>query len=320
MELIKNLGLLAFGSRLKMLLEELYRDIAQVYKSNNLDFEPRFFLLFYTLKDGQKIKITDIAKEIGLSQPAISQLTETLEKRGFISFIKDKKDTRIKLVSLSAKGKKLIPVLEEIWEDVLSAQEDFFKELGIDMINILNKIETGLHRKSMFDRVSDKAKLRVINNVDIVDYSLPLKAYFRDLNYQWLKKYFKIEKRDEEILSHPEKHILESGGFILFSRIDGFICGTVAMIKHKNKIYEMTKMSVSEKYQGRQIGKKLALEAIKKAKEKGAKKIFLETNVELTEAIRLYRKLGFEEVEYPAGIKSEYDRPTFKMELNLNTN
>jgi ribosomal protein S18 acetylase RimI-like enzyme/Mn-dependent DtxR family transcriptional regulator len=317
MDLINRVGLLAFGSRLKMILDELYRDISRVYTSNNLDFEARFFLIFYLLKEGQKIKITDIAKEIGQSQPAISQLTDILQEKELINIIKDKNDTRIKLVSLSAKGKKLIPALEEIWENILSAHEDFFKELGIDILNILDKIENGLLRKSMFDRIDDKAKLRAINNVEIIDYSLLFKAYFKDLNYQWLKKHFKVDKKDEDIFKHPEKHIIESGGFILFSRIDGFICGTIAMIKRKKNIYELKMMSVSEKYQGRQIGKKLAIEAIEKAKVRGAKKIFLETDRELTEEIRLYRKLGFEEIEKSSSSKSKTERYILTMELNL---
>jgi ribosomal protein S18 acetylase RimI-like enzyme/predicted transcriptional regulator len=318
MELLNRLGLLALGSRLKMILDEQYRDISQVYISNDIKFEPRFFLIFYLLKDGQKIKITDIAKQIGQSQPAISQLTDMLQERELINIIRDKNDTRIKLISLSAKGKKLIPALEEIWEDILAAQEDFFKEIGIDIINVLEKIENGLIRKSMYDRISDKAKLRAINNVEIIDYSLLFKSYFNDLNYQWLKKNFKVDKKDEDILRHPEKHILESGGFILFARIDGFICGTITMIRHSKKIYELSMVSVSEKYQGRQIGKKLAIEAIDRVKTKGAEKIFLETNRELTEEIRLYRKLGFEEVENHPGSKLKNEKCNLRMDFNLN--
>lgn len=317
MELIKKLGLLALGSRLKLLLDDLLQDISKIYKSNDIDFESRFFLVFYLLKDNNKIRITDIAREIGISQPAVSQVTEIMAKKGLVKFIKDKKDTRTKFVYLSGKGKKIIPVLEAIWEDIIYAHEELFNSIGVDIINVLEKTENALKQKKMFERVIYNVKHRTLSNVDIVDYSLPLKPYFKELNYEWLKKYFKVEKCDEEILSNPEKYILENGGFILFARMDGYICGTVAMVKHKNNIFEITKMSVSEKYQGKQIGKTLALEAIKKAKDKGAKKIFLETNVELTKAIRLYRELGFEEVVYEEKEKQKYERPTFKMELNL---
>jgi len=318
MDSIKNLGLLALGSRLKILLENFNQDISKIYKANNLEFEPRFFLIYHILKNNKRLKITDLAKEIGLSQPSVSQITEAMSDRGLINFDKDKKDTRIKYVSLSAKGKKLIPILEVLWKDILSAHKELFNSIGIDIIYVIEKIENALKQKSLFDRISEKSKLRMISNVDIVNYSLPLKAYFKDLNYQWLKKYFKVEKKDEEILSNPEKYILEKGGFILFSRVDGYVCGTVAIVKHKNGEFELTKMSVNEKYQGRQIGKKLATEAINRAKKLGARKIFLETSHDLTEAVRLYKKLGFVEVSFENNTKSKYERPTFKMELQIN--
>lgn len=319
MDLVKNLGLLALGSRLKMLAELLYRDVSRVYKSLNLDFEPRFFLVFYVLINKKEIKITDLARETGLSQPAISQATESMEKKGLVKFIKDKNDERKKIVALSRKGQLLVPVLEKIWKDILSAHEDLSVSTETDIIYVIGKIEDSLKQRSLYERILEKSKQREINTVDIVDYSSPLKPYFKELNYQWLKKYFSVEEKDEKMLSNPERYILKKGGFILFSRVGGCICGTVAMVKHNDGSFEMTKMCVSEKYQGRQIGKKLAIEAINKAKKLGAKKIFLETSKNLDRAVSLYKKLGFREVPYKNGSASEYKRPTFKMEIKLNT-
>ncbi len=314
MDLARNLGLLALGSRLKMLAELLCRDVSRVYTSLNLDFEPRFFLVFYILINKKGIKITDLARETGLSQPAISQTTESMEKKGLVKFIKDKNDERKKIVALSKKGQLMVPILEKIWEDILSVHEDLSVSTETDIIYAIEKIEDSLKQRSLYERIMEKSKQREINTVDIVDYSSPLKARFKELNYKWLKKYFNVEEKDEKMLSNPERYILKNGGFILFSRVDGCICGTVAMVKHNDGSFEMTKMCVNEKYQGRQIGKKLAVEAIKKAKKLGAKKIFLETNKDLDRAVSLYKKLGFRSVPYKNGSVSEYERPTIKME------
>ena len=160
MELIKKLGLLALGSRLKLLLDDLLQDISKIYKSNDIDFESRFFLVFYLLKDNNKIRITDIAREIGISQPAVSQVTEIMAKKGLVKFIKDKKDTRTKFVYLSGKGKKIIPVLEAIWEDIIYAHEELFNSIGVDIINVLEKTENALKQKKMFERVIYNVKHR----------------------------------------------------------------------------------------------------------------------------------------------------------------
>lgn len=54
--------------------------------------------------------------------------------------------------------------------------------------------------------------------------------------------------------------------------------------------------------------------AIVKARELGAKKIYLESNTILEPAIRLYQKLGFQKI---VGQPSLYERCNMQMELQL---
>lgn len=157
-----------------------------------------------------------------------------------------------------------------------------------------------------------------IENTEIIDYSPSLKIFFKIINYEWLEKYFTIEKRDEEILSNPEKYILDKGGFILFAIYNGAVCGTVAMIKQNDNVFELAKMAVLKKFRGKKIGEKLALEAIKRAKKMGAKKIILDTNRSLTAAVCLYVKLGFKKCDNCEYEQSEYERETFRMELVIS--
>ena len=94
---------------------------------------------------------------------------------------------------------------------------------------------------------------------------------------------------------------------------DHEIAGTVALKFVAPGVFEFTKMAVDEKFQGKQIGKHLALAAIEKAKELKAKKIILYSNTKLIPAISLYRKLGF--IEVP--LDGPYKRSDIKMELLL---
>ncbi len=156
-----------------------------------------------------------------------------------------------------------------------------------------------------------------MEKIEIIDYQPSLKIFFAIINYEWLEKYFKVEPRDEEMLSNPEKLILDKGGFILFAKLNGIVCGTVAMIKISDDVFEMAKMAVLGNFRGKKIGEKLAIEAINRAEKAGAKKITLDTNRSLEAAISLYRKLGFKKCNEAQG-ESLYERETFRMQLEVN--
>lgn len=149
--------------------------------------------------------------------------------------------------------------------------------------------------------------------LEIVNYEPDHQPWFEKLNRDWIEKYFWMEAIDKEVLQHPESHILNNDGAILMALFQKEVAGTVALRFVKPGIFEFTKMAVAEKHQGKKIGETLAHVAIQTAKERGAKKIILYSNTKLDKAIRLYRKLGFEEV----ALDGPYKRSNIKMELNL---
>lgn len=151
------------------------------------------------------------------------------------------------------------------------------------------------------------------NEIKIFHYESIHQPWFEKLNRGWIEKYFWMEPLDFEILGNPELHILLKGGFIFMAEYGNEITGTVALKYSAPGVYEFTKMAVDEKFQGKQIGKALALAAIKKANELNAEKIFLYSSTKLIPALALYRRLGF--IEVP--VDGPYKRSDIKMELRL---
>ncbi|HMG07880.1 MAG TPA: GNAT family N-acetyltransferase, partial [Mucilaginibacter sp.] len=113
---------------------------------------------------------------------------------------------------------------------------------------------------------------------------------------------------------HPEEHILADGGEILFAQINNDIAATCALIKTGQTDYELAKMAVSPRYQGRKIGNSLLEAAIAKTKELGGTRLWLGSNRGLTPALSLYRKYGFKEFKVDA---TPYARADIHMELDL---
>jgi N-acetylglutamate synthase-like GNAT family acetyltransferase len=113
---------------------------------------------------------------------------------------------------------------------------------------------------------------------EIVGYKPEYKTQYKDLNYEWLNKYFEIESTDKKILSNPEKEIIDKHGFIFFALFEDEVIGTCTLIRHDDTTYELSKMCVTEKYQRKGAGEQLINEAISKAYQLGIDNIFLSTN------------------------------------------
>jgi len=155
-------------------------------------------------------------------------------------------------------------------------------------------------------------------NFEIVEYKPEYKENYKDLNYEWLKKYFEIEPSDEKILSDPKKEIIDKKGFIFFAIFEHKVVGTCTLIKHDDSSYELSKMCVTERYQGKGAGEKLIDGAISKAHQLGVEKIFLFTSSRLEAAFNLYKKKGFKIFDNHRALGSNYKRESIYMCLNLN--
>ncbi|UKB83886.1 GNAT family N-acetyltransferase [Chryseobacterium sp. MEBOG06] len=154
------------------------------------------------------------------------------------------------------------------------------------------------------------------NEVKIIAYEHQYKEAFKTLNEEWIKTFFVMEAGDYKLLDHPEEQILEKGGYIAFALLNNEPVGTCALVKAGDKplTFELSKMAVSPKAQGKKIGYLLGNALIGKAKELNAQKVFLETNSILVPAIKLYEKLGFKHIPIT---DAGYDRVDVQMQLDL---
>ncbi|MBV1929503.1 MAG: GNAT family N-acetyltransferase [Gammaproteobacteria bacterium] len=88
----------------------------------------------------------------------------------------------------------------------------------------------------------------------------------------------------------------DGGHFIAMSLNDKTI-GFGALKSHKNdaQIFELCKLHLLSKYQGKGLGKYLTKELVKLAKSNHAKKIDLHVTITQTHALNLYKNLGFKQ-------------------------
>lgn len=152
-------------------------------------------------------------------------------------------------------------------------------------------------------------------SIEIISYTPDLKEHIKTLNLEWLTKYFRVEEKDELVLSNPQEEIIDKGGMIFYVRHNDEIIGTVSLIKVDDTTFELSKMAVTEKAKGLGIGNKMIVHCIAIAEENNIQKLILYSNTSLSSAIHLYKKFGFAETDLEAGL---YERANIKMERKMS--
>lgn len=152
--------------------------------------------------------------------------------------------------------------------------------------------------------------------VNIIPYHRDHAKSFYELNIEWLETFFYVEPYDNEVLSNPENYIISKGGYIFFAMFNEQVVGTVALMPTgDNKIFELTKMAVLPEKRGRKIGQYLLTHCIEFSKSIKLSGLVLYSNTKLKNAIYLYRKYGFIELQLEKD--NPYRRADIKMLLNL---
>jgi DNA-binding MarR family transcriptional regulator/predicted GNAT family acetyltransferase len=314
MSFYNKVGKMAIGSRLRGLSDLVTADAAQLYRIYGVDIQPRWWPVFYSLTQTIENSITAIGNEIGQTHASVSQVVREMAKQGFVTERKNKHDKRKNFVSLTDKGKAAAMKLNDQHKDVSAAINKAFAESQYDLWKAIEEWEYLLEQKSLMRRVQEEKKKREGSMVQIVDYTPEHKCAFKQLNEEWIRQYFKMEESDYKALDHPDEYIIAPGGHIFMAVYEGEVVGTCAIIKMNDKKYELAKMAVSPRAQGKSIGTLLGQTCIDKAKELGADTVYLESNTLLKPAINLYLKLGFQKITGPP---SPYERSNIQMELAL---
>ncbi|WP_257657894.1 bifunctional helix-turn-helix transcriptional regulator/GNAT family N-acetyltransferase [Parapedobacter lycopersici] len=311
-------GKVALGSRMRLLTAQLTDDASQIYELYDAGgFSPKWFPAFFVLAEDGAKTITEIAGEIGHSQPSVTKIIKEMAKAGLVKNNLKSSDRRQNIVALTPKGTALIEKIRVQCADIDVAVDGILAEATHNLWEAVAEWEFLLEQKSLLKRVQEQKKRRESLDVRIVPYEPQYQSAFKSLNEAWISTYFEMEEADYKALDDPEGYILNRGGNIFVALYHGEPVGVCALIKMDDPRYdyEMAKMAVSPKAQGKHIGWLLGQAIIQAATELGASAIYLESNTILKPAISLYYKMGFQKI---AGHPTPYKRANIQMELVLS--
>jgi ribosomal protein S18 acetylase RimI-like enzyme len=154
----------------------------------------------------------------------------------------------------------------------------------------------------------------MVNNTDFIIKRNDVSALprFAALNAEWIEDLHFLEESDKLMIAKPEIYI-QNGNSVFSAHIDDIVVGAVALKKHNNGEYELTKMAVDSNFRSRGIGQVLmsAVESFAKDELK-LPRLFLLSNTKNEAALRLYKRNGW--VINHEGPHPIYDRCNIGME------
>lgn len=307
MKFLSDQGVLALGSRFKVLSDRCYDLVDRLYREAGLGLQARWFPLLRLLREAGPMPVTAIAEAVGQTHSAISQLASRLEKDGWLRSETDPGDRRRRTLALGARAETEMKAAQPLWDALQEMLERRLADQGTGLLHALASFEEDLAAHPLAEEVLAGLRGRQGAEVRIVPFAPELRAHFYRLNAEWLSRYYSIEPIDHAVLSEPERQVLDLGGAIFFALLDGEPVGTCALLQEAPGVYELSKMAVTERCRGLGIGRKLLDAAIAEFSARGGQRLFLESHSGLRPALRLYESVGF---ELQPGIKpgSHYQR------------
>lgn len=293
MDFIVAQGALALGSRLKALSEALYEAVDEVYRTHGLELQSRWYPLLRILGEQGPLTVGEIAAGIGQSHSAVSQLSSRLVRDGWLRAGGDQRDRRRRLLALTPRSEAELKRMRPVWRAIQASLDAAIEASGSDFLAALSAFETSLKEPPLVERILERCRQDALRELRIVPFDPTLREHFYRLNAEWLERYFYIERVDHEVLSNPERYILEPGGAILFALLGEEVVGTCALLQESPGVFELTKMAVTDRHQGMGIGRVLLEAAIEEYRRRGGTRLFLESNSRLKPAIKLYQRMGF---------------------------
>lgn len=145
------------GPRLRALLESCDADVALALADLGLrDYRTRYSGVVRLLAAEGPSSIGRIAEALGVTHSAASQTVAEMERRGYLA-LRAGTDARQRLVSLTAKTKRLLPAINAEWDATEAAAAALDAELPYPLSTLIDDLAAALDRRRFRDRIADAA-------------------------------------------------------------------------------------------------------------------------------------------------------------------
>lgn len=107
-DVVKALGYLALGTRLKRLGERLQTQTQVLLEQADLDLPAAHFPVLAALERLGALNVGELTEALGISQPGVTRLLDRLEADGLVRSTQSAHDRRVRTIALSKSGHQLV--------------------------------------------------------------------------------------------------------------------------------------------------------------------------------------------------------------------
>jgi DNA-binding MarR family transcriptional regulator/GNAT superfamily N-acetyltransferase len=228
-------------------------------------------------------EVRALRNRLELDSGHASRLLRALERDGLVQIEPSPSDRRVRMARLTRAGLKERALLDERSDELAASMLDSLDEGERDrLVEAMRTVERMLTNSAV--------EIRAVDPND-ADARQCVRAYFAELD----RRSDSDLTSDDTLPTEPDELRPPAGDFLVaYLHREPVGCGGVK--HHSDAISELKRIWVSESARGLGLGRRILTELESLAADRGAKRLRLDTNRNLVEAIAMYRSTGYREI------------------------
>jgi DNA-binding MarR family transcriptional regulator len=156
-DVVRELGHLALGTRLKRLGERLQAQTQKILDAHELPIQAAQFPFLAAVDRLDAATVGEVADAVGVTQPAATRALAQLAEAGFVDIAAAADDQRRKSITLTQRGARLVATgKRQVWPQIEAAVKDLCRGLSGPLLDQLAAVEDGLADKPLDKRVRNR--------------------------------------------------------------------------------------------------------------------------------------------------------------------
>jgi len=160
-DVVKEMGHLCLGSRLKRLGERMQADVQKVIDEAGLPIQTSHYPLLAAIDRNGPLTVGYLVEALGVSQPGVTRSIARLADIGFVEVSREHRDQRRKTVSLTASGREAVERSKrDVWPRIEAAVKNMCADLSGPLLEQLGAVEEALSGEPLDKRAARAGEKR----------------------------------------------------------------------------------------------------------------------------------------------------------------